>query len=725
MWRGEKALLIIIIVVSGLVAAGVAYHYAPSMGKPGRGAWTETHAPTTTPASTTTTRASSTHTTTSRQATTTTTTTTAPPTTTSTTTTTHTTTPHDTTPPAINFVSYEFLPPSKVSVSVYATDDSGVAKVIAEVQGRNYTLSLVKGLFTSNVSVGDISKINRLPIKVFAFDKYNNYAIEEVVAIPTLEEKFVSFALNNNISKDAAEEFYKSYTGLVQDLYPKDNKLLLPPLKLYSINGSVFSLLYNLDMKDKQITMDRNKIVSLESQLFLDLGYTGKVKVLVPGSNSYVEKGMSKRLIEFGGNYSIALYQLGLPKHNKSVIWLAGNATEINPVIVDFKPIMLKDFQGNSFVIQSENIARDIWMLVEHLKYTPYVVKYPEMYEAFNVKVKQNAWDILDNPVIHELGEHYEPTDKVIWETVIIPEWNYYWNSTPQAGNLSKRITVFPWYNSSLLKQWIANDTDRKIALMYFWKIPIGDEIHGIADLDAYLQNKTIVYHKGLDAMQYVIEQMPRVYEDVMSKYPNGKLYGKDVRFWYYSWLGDRQVHGLNNGIKQFAGDIHGNWTDLKKDPSIMLKYNTIDTYLTKNFSYWDLIKFVYGYGVANYGGDNMKYDNLYTPIAFKAFGIPHNNRGVYYEHYINAPARYAAGPEDVIFGLPDHVLQPLKQGKYNEVLIFPGNGISCIGSPLYGIKEDLEYGSQHPVEPNAKYIEMYLPLRGDMIYLFKGGQKG
>ncbi|MEM2099301.1 MAG: hypothetical protein QXU99_06135 [Candidatus Bathyarchaeia archaeon] len=64
--------------------------------------------------------------------------------------------------------------------------------------------------------------------------------------------------------------------------------------------------------------------------------------------------------------------------------------------------------------------------------------------------------------------------------------------------------------------------------------------------------------------------------------------------------------------------------------------------------------------------------------------------------------------------------MQPLKAGLYNETLILPGNGFSCIGSPLYGIKKDMEYGRQNPVEPNAKYIEVFLPLRGNKIYLFK-----
>jgi hypothetical protein len=230
--------------------------------------------------------------------------------------------------------------------------------------------------------------------------------------------------------------------------------------------------------------------------------------------------------------------------------------------------------------------------------------------------------------------------------------------------------------------------------------------------------------------MAYTVQQMPRVYGEVMSKYPNEKMYGYDVRLFYYHWLNDRANYGLKNAIAQFlGGDItevprgEGAWDRIW---NFVQTLNGTDAYLSKSFSHWDLVKFIYGYGGANYvGWDTNRYDNLYLPIAMRAFGIPHSNRGIEYEHYIDAPARYVRGLEDIVFGLPDAVLQPIKAGQYNETLIFPGNGISCIGSPLYGIRKDIAYGQQNPVEPNAKYIEAYLPIRGNKIYFFKLGQKG
>jgi len=478
-------------------------------------------------------------------------------------------------------------------------------------------------------------------------------------------------------------------------------------------------------------------LVSKTSQLFLDLGYGGKVKVLVPGTGSYKEEFLTKPTVQAFCNYSVAL-SLGFPRHEKAVLFLLGNACQINPEIVDFEPVKIRDSEGKLFVVKSENLPRDHWMIAEHLRFTPYVINYPEMFEGFNVKVQQNAWDILDNPygpngkwveprkgTLH-YPENLTASDKAIWDKVIIPQWQYYWNSTPQAGNLSKRITVFPWYDSSLLKQQISNETDRKIALMYLWEL-----LPWIGDLDS---RKLI--HKGLNAMVYQIGQMPRLYNEIMKEYPNGtwggflsgeKRYYRDI---YYDYIVDRGEHGLNNTMTQFIGfGINEFYDKVVKQPDndkyIIHHYpNAINTYLSKNCSWWEMMKFIEGYGINYDGWDDLLY-HRYFPIGYKAFGIPFSSRGIYSEHFIDAPARYVAGYEGTIFGLPDEVLQPLKQGKYSGVLILPGNGISPIGSPLDGIKKDLVYGQSHPVEPNAKYVEVYLPIRGNKIYFLKGGEKG
>lgn len=361
-------------------------------------------------------------------------------------------------------------------------------------------------------------------------------------------------------------------------------------------------------------------------------------------------------------------------------------------------------------------------MIVEHLKGTPEVLMHPEMYLGFSIKVQQNAYDILDNPRMHEFGEYYKPTDEIIWSKVIVRQWKLAYNLTPYA--------VFPWHNSTLLKEQIANETDRIIALMIRWELP-----HTAWDLD----NRSIC-HRGLDAMSYTLEQVPRIFEEIMKNYPNGTYVEpvtKEPRSYFvdfYGWIVDRATHGLYNSSVQLLGPIADSniWRNLWEnhkidiDDYVVQNYpNSINAYLSKNYPHWKLIKFIEGYGGKYHGADDTHFASAYWPIVKEAFAIPEKNGVVYYEHYINAPARYAIAVENAYFGLPDSVIKPLKEGKFGEVLILPGNGFSCIGSPIEGVKKDIAYGQQNPVEANAKYIEISLPIRGYKIVLFKMGQRG
>ncbi|MEM3162436.1 MAG: hypothetical protein QW056_05565, partial [Candidatus Bathyarchaeia archaeon] len=566
-------------------------------------------------------------------------------------------------------------------------------------------------------------------MRVFAVDKKGNVAFQDLYAMLRLEDKFVSYAMIQGLDENSARQFYTAYESLVKQLYPGKAELLLPCVGLNAKNATIFGELHRNISNDKQISGDRNVLLSEAARLFLDMGYTGKVSVLDPASGSYADKWLSMDTVKVFGNYTNAV-KSSLPKHSRDELCLLGNMSMIKPIMPYFEPVLVKDMNGTVYAIKSLNVSRDVWMMAEHLKRTPEVIWHPEMYEAFAIKVQQNAFDILDflrDPKLVSIPtERYKPTDEVIWQTVIIPQWQYYWQSTPQAGNVSGRLTIFPWYNSTQIEKMIANATDRRIALMYFWELPPMTR-----DLDTLIPR--ILYY-GFGAMQYHIQQMPRLYQEVISKYPNGTRTNpytgeiEDYRVYYYVWVSDRAEHGLHNGGKQLLGtDIHEipfieHLRDIDK---LMLRYDSINTYLSKNFTYWDLIKFIYGYSIQYHGKDSACYHWLYLPTAMKAFGVPHHNEVVWYEHYINAPARYAFVVEDAIFGLPDSLLQPLKAGLYNETLILPGNGFSCIGSPLCGIKKDMEYGRQNPVGPNAKYIEVFLPLRDNKIYLYKDGEEG
>jgi len=541
--------------------------------------------------------------------------------------------------------------------------------------------------------------------------------------------------LKNEILKFTSDEKVASdEIRFLRIIYKNSDENVKSILNIYFNSPKTFSEILRNANNDANVKIDRDVFVGEVCKIAEELGIGDYVKVLNVENNSFEIKEINSPTIQAIGNYTLAIKQLNLPIHEKENIWLLTNATMINTDIFDFKPVIVKDMYGNSYVILSKNVARDVWALVEHLKYDPEIIKYPEIYLALSIKVQQNMYDLVDNPVLHERDEYYNPDNRTIWEKVIIPQWKYYRDSFPQFGNVSKRIIVFPIYNSSLLRKWIPNEDDLKNALMFFWNVYI--DRGGIADIDEW-RNKKRVWHQGLDGIIYTIEQMPRVYNDVINAYNRDK----SQKVHYYGWVTDRGEHGLMNMQIQFLGFDSSEWygplskiPDEELDDYIVNHYDSINSYFSKNFEYWDLIKFIYGYGVKNFGGDSMKIYNVFAPIAFKAFGIPHHIHTVYYEHYIDAPARYVAIYEDAIFGLPEDLLKPLREGKYGEVLILPGNGFAIIGSSIEGVKKDIEYGMKNPVQPNAKYIEIWLPLRDydywyitgkGPIYLFKMGNKG
>jgi hypothetical protein len=424
--------------------------------------------------------------------------------------------------------------------------------------------------------------------------------------------------LKNEILKFTSDEkITTDEINFLRIISKNSNENIKSILNIYFNSPKTFSEILRNAYNDANVKIDRDVFVGEVCKIAEKLGIGDSVKVLNV-KNGYEIKEINLPTIQAIGNYTLAIKQLNLPIHEKENIWLLTNATMINTDIFDFKPVVVKDMFGNSHVILSKSVARDVWALVEHLKYDPEIIKYPETYLALSIKVQQNMYDLVDNPVLHERGEYYKPTDKVIWEKVIIPQWKYYRDSFPQFGNVSKRIIVFPIYDSNLLKKWIPNEDDLKIALMFFWNVYI--DRRGIADIDKYLEgmkkppkerkwDEIFVFHQGLDGMIYTIEQMPRVYNDVINAYNKDK----SLKVHYYGWITDRGSHGLRNMQIQFLGFDSSEWyypgplskiPDPQLDDYIVNHYNSINSYFSKNFKYWDLIKFIYGYGVKNFGGD-------------------------------------------------------------------------------------------------------------------------
>lgn len=421
------------------------------------------------------------------------------------------------------------------------------------------------------------------------------------------------------------------------------------------------------------------------------------VKYVYHGPKEFARPRVLAKVI---GNYTAAEQLYGYGRHGREAFWTIGNVTESpsGHYLFLFPQPTLKDMDGEVFVLESD-IPTSVWRIVENLRRDSRIAEIPKWYLALNVLAQQDYG--------------LKPTDERYWE-IVDPLRDWLFNDDRMGYPLDL--------------PWMSDVNEKAIAYTVLFEFP-----DWVADLDEDLQHEKTVYHRGFDAKKYVVEQLSRVYEEVSSEYPDGtwtnpvtkKVYKYTSPF--YWWLIDREHHGLKEASKQFIGE-YLDIVDVDRfdvDSYVLQHCDGINTHLSKNFQLYDLIKHIIGYGSAIFGGDDMKYNNLYLPIAMKAFGIPHSNPGIYYLHYTSAPDIYCFVYEDIIFGFPDEVLQPLRQGKYGEVLIFPGNGLSPTGSPLEGIKKDLAYGQQNPVEPNLRYIEIYFPIKGKKIYLFKGGEKG
>ena len=185
-------------------------------------------------------------------------------------------------------------------------------------------------------------------------------------------------------------------------------------LNIYFDSPKTFNEILRNANNDANVKIDRDVFVGEVCKIAEKLGIGDYVKVLNVKNNSFEIKEINLPTIQAIGNYTLAIKQLNLPIHEKENIWLLTNATMINTDIFDFKPVIVKDMYGNSYVILSKNVARDTWALVEFLKHFPEIVKYPETYFGIGIGIQQLMYDLVDNPTLHEMGGYFNPNNEII-----------------------------------------------------------------------------------------------------------------------------------------------------------------------------------------------------------------------------------------------------------------------------------------------------------------------
>jgi len=379
-------------------------------------------------------------------------------------------------------------------------------------------------------------------------------------------------------------------------------------------------------------------------------------------------------------NYSISLVDLKLPLHEREDLLRLIEASEVNPAIVDFSPIVFYSIDGNNFVL-IPNAGRETWMLAKHMKLIIDsgfdILNHPEMFEGLNGKIIANAYSIFDakygvNYIEQTLNNrNLKPTDSDVWELIML-QWNLYSNKAPQLGGENKLYNRdFPWYDSDKLDALYQDANTRRQALLFLFHLDNGT-------FDTH-KMKTVV---GVEGAKTALIQAEKEYEAISKLYPSGtiKNWLGDVspRWYYYQFVNDRGMNGLRNTHLQYVGLEP---TELGK---ILVSYppvdvwesikdlNGVDQYITKNWKYWDLVKFAMGYerwNKTNFPGMYERYTINYTiPQTLKAFGFP--------TYWVRIePTPEGAANYEWVVSLPDYIVNKLKSEFNDKIIIGPANG--------------------------------------------------
>src|SRR5206468_2385981 len=116
----------------------------------------------------------------------------------------------------------------------------------------------------------------------------------------------------------------------------------------------------------------------------------------------------------------------------------------------------------------------------------------PELFEALNNKVRQEQ-------LVYVTTLGISPDNATV-RKLIQDNWNYHWQAAPQEGNSSKRIAIFPWYDSVKMSQWFPNKLDRELIYRGMW-LPLylaqydakGGPFSGTPHLKAVVDNLGII----------------------------------------------------------------------------------------------------------------------------------------------------------------------------------------------------------------------------------------
>jgi len=569
---------------------------------------------------------------------------------------------------AIGLLNYYYLPFQKGSQRIAQLKRAGLTEEQAISFDDEYSKYAEETFFNS--------AYNRTVLIFAGHYKVNPAQAEKALSIFKNFEQandFLFFADNNGYD---GLSFLKDYPQLAKDYQVA--------LSFYSVNSSLFRMIYNKFSKDPQVTIDRDSLFLKSLKLYQDL--------------NLADKNLFSPTIHALNNVTIANEQLNLPRLDKNTLWLLANCTQKpeGKYLVDFSPLIFKSV-NSSDVYLIPNSARETWLTAKTLKLinqTFDIKNHPEMFLGLNGKIIANAWSIFDNPYgIIYYEKNLTASDKRILDLILL-QWNLYSQFAPQQNGSNMLYNRdFPWYNSTKLTKLYPDKNELRIALFKLFYLP--------AATFSIKDDKIIA---GIEGAKIDLLQAYDEYKKIVSLYPNGTIgrWNEDPRNYYYGWLGDRAGHGLKNTVGQFLGvdptDIEATTTWLEW-LRLVKNNDGIDGYLTKNWKYWDLVKFIVGYERWNPKVEEMEGIHLIIPSVLRMSGYPVDHIHIY-------PEPFGAGNTEWAVSLPQYIVDGMKKNFADKkILIGPGNTFGLYSCADGLIKERGIDVYQNPIDDGIKEV--------------------
>ena len=215
-----------------------------------------------------------------------------------------------------SFTIQKFPAKGLAEVKVNASDTSGIAKALIEINGKNASMvKLSNGLYAFNVSLGEDPLT--LPVKVYVFDPYKQASFASGEIQWLLKDAFTYYGVEHGIPASKVLHFYNQYKSLVEQFYPSKKSDLLAPLHVYNINASLLAAANQRIKADSNIANKAKILVELSKALY-DLD----------------EKSLTDVSLSYLANLTAYLNNNPLSNFSKQQLWNVLNLTEKTPIII-------------------------------------------------------------------------------------------------------------------------------------------------------------------------------------------------------------------------------------------------------------------------------------------------------------------------------------------------------------------------------------------------------